>query len=130
MIPGMPDEGGFGEIDCSRSHRKQGPFLCGDNFRSFAAPGKGQSRAARRVKRIRFWKSLTYSPGLFLSYDQPKIPLRCTSGSEAGTSLISACGGAGEGTGKFLALHRIDQLAVFGPADRRTIVCSRGRALG
>jgi hypothetical protein len=31
-----------------------------------------------------------YWSGRFRSYDQPKIPLRCTSGSGAGASLISA----------------------------------------
>jgi hypothetical protein len=58
----MPDEG-------HRQNRLQPKpqFLCGDNFMAFAAPGKGRSRAARRVKRIRFWKRLTYSHDLFLS---------------------------------------------------------------
>ena len=65
MIPVMPDEGGFGEIDCSRSDPKQGPFLRRDNFRSFAAPGKGRSRAARRVKRSRLQKAVATRPVSF-----------------------------------------------------------------
>jgi hypothetical protein len=36
------------------------------------------------------------------SYDQPKMPLRCTSGSgaAAGASLVSACGDGGGGAGR------------------------------
>ena len=65
MIPVMPNEGGFGEIDCSRRYRKQGPFLCGDNFRSFAAPGKGRPRVARRAKRSGFRKAVVIRPVSF-----------------------------------------------------------------
>jgi len=41
-----------------------------------------------------------YSSGRFRSKDQPKIPVRRTSGSGAGGGATSACGGGG-GTGKF-----------------------------
>ena len=65
MIPVMPNEGCFGEIDCSRSYRKQGPFRRRDNFRFFAAPGKGRSRVARRVKRSGFRKAVAIRPVSF-----------------------------------------------------------------
>jgi hypothetical protein len=61
----MPNEGCFGEIDCSRSYRKQGPFRRRDNFRSFAAPGKGRSRVARRVKRSGLREAVAIRPVSF-----------------------------------------------------------------
>jgi hypothetical protein len=63
------------------------------NARQRPSPLPGVRRSGRKLE--------AYSPGRFLSYDQPKIPLRCTSGSGAGTSLVSACGGGGGGAGKF-----------------------------
>jgi hypothetical protein len=52
-----------------------------------------------RVSLFFFGKGFAYSSGLFLSKDQPKMPLLRTSGSGAGTSRTSACGGGG-GAGK------------------------------
>jgi hypothetical protein len=45
-------------------------------------------------------KPRDYSSGRFRSYDQPKMPVRRTSGSGGGAGATSACGG-GVGTGKF-----------------------------
>ena len=110
MIPVMPNEGGFGEIDCSRSYRKQGPFLRRDNSRSFAAPGKGRSRVARRVKRIRsLEKPLLFARSLSLigpAENPAALHLRLWSRQLPGFSLRR---GWRRGR-QILALHRIDQL--------------------
>jgi hypothetical protein len=48
-------------------------------------------------------KKIAYSSGRFTSKDQPKIPLRRTSGCGGGAGAASACGegGTGADTGKF-----------------------------
>src|SRR5258707_4024095 len=100
------------------------------NFRSFAAPGKGRSGVTRRVKRIVIGKALLFARSLSLigpAENPPALHLRLRSGHLPGFSLRRRWQRRGR---QILALHRIHQLAVFGPADRRTIVRSRRRALG
>src|SRR5258708_4992525 len=98
------------------------------NFRSFAAPGKGRSRVPRRVKRIVIGKALLFAWSLSLigpAENPAALHLRLRGRHLPGFSLRRWWRRGRQ----ILALHRIHQFAVFGPADRRTIVRSRGRAL-
>src|SRR2546430_12716590 len=100
MISVMPDKGGFGEIDCSRSDPKQGRFLRRDNFRSFAAPGKGRSRAARRVKRSRLQKAVATRPVSFSHRTSRRSRCVAPPAPEPAPPWLQPAAGLGAGAGK------------------------------